>query len=330
MAQRCYLDFEEPLRSLDSEIAVLESKRSASSADGSSSSVTRSLDHQIQELKAQRDSAVTRIHASLDSWQRVQLSRHPERPHTTDYIEGLFTDFMELHGDRRFGDDPAIISGLARFQGRSIVFIGQEKGRTTKQKIKHNFGMPKPDGYRKALRMMDLAERFQFPLICLIDTPGAHPGMDAEQRGQSGAIAENLQRMAQLRIPMVSAVIGEGGSGGALALGMADRVLMCEHAIYSVISPESCAAILWKDSSKGALAAKELRIEAHNALKLGVIDGVIEEPRGGAHRDHARAIASVGACIEKALESVMKDELDHILRKRFEKFRKLGSESALS
>lgn len=320
MATRHYLEFESPLQSLDEQIALLESRR-ANVPEGMS---TGDLDTEIAESTKRLHDQVAKICATLSPWQRVQLSRHPDRPYALDYLESLLENFVELHGDRRFSEDPSIVGGLAQFRGRSIVFLGQQKGRGTKQKILRNFGMPRPEGYRKALRLMNMAEQFGLPVITLVDTPGAYPGMGAEERGQSQAIAENLERMSNLRVPLVSVVIGEGGSGGALALAMGDHVAMMENAIYSVISPESCAAILWKDAAEGPRAANELKIGARDALKLGVIDQVIDEPVGGAHRDAALAMARVGDCIEEALTRTLKLEPSEFVEKRYEKFRRIG------
>lgn len=259
------------------------------------------------------------------TWQRVQLARHPKRPHTLDYIERIFPEFQELHGDRAYGDDAAIVAGMARFRGEPVMVMGHQKGRDTKQKLIRNFGMPKPEGYRKALRLMKLASKFRRPIVALLDTPGAYPGIDAEERGQAEAIAVSLREMTRLECPVVSVVIGEGGSGGALALGVANHVLMMENSIYSVISPESCAAIIWRDAGKAELAASALRLTARDLLDLGLIDGIVPEPNGGAQVDWDEAAQSLGAAVAGALaqyESMTPKELiDH----RYEKFRKMGS-----
>src|SRR5207244_35866 len=238
-----------------------------------------------------------KTYASLTAWQRTQPARHVRRPHARDFYRLLFDDFIELHGDRVYGDDPAIVGGLARFEGRSVVVVGHQKGRETREKIARNFGMPHPEGYRKALRLMQLAEKFGKPVLALIDTPGAYPGVGAEERGQAEAIARNLRAMAALRTPMVAVVTGEGGSGGALAIGMGNRVLMLEYAIYSVISPEGCAAILWGDAAKAPEAAESMRITSSDHLRLGVIDAIVPEPLGGAHRDWEAAAASLRAAL---------------------------------
>jgi acetyl-CoA carboxylase carboxyl transferase subunit alpha len=259
------------------------------------------------------------------SWARVQLARHPKRPHSVDYINAIFTGFEEVHGDRFFGDDPSILAGLARLDGKPVVVIGQQKGRDTKEKLLRNFGMPKPEGYRKALRVMRLASKFRRPIITLIDTPGAYPGIDAEERGQAEAIAYNLREMSRLQTPVISVVIGEGGSGGALALGVANRVYMLENAYYSVIAPESCAAIIWRDSGKAPLAAAALRLTAADLLELKLIDGIVPEPAGGAHLNADAAIASLGATLRTAIDELSAISADQILEQRYQKFRQMGN-----
>jgi acetyl-CoA carboxylase carboxyl transferase subunit alpha len=259
------------------------------------------------------------------SWQRVQLARHPKRPHSRDYIAGLFPGFEELHGDRFFGDDKSIIAGMGFFEGKPLMLVGQQKGRDTKEKLLRNFGMPKPEGYRKALRVMQLAAKFQRPIVTLIDTPGAYPGIDAEERGQAEAIAHNLREMARLRTPVIAIVIGEGGSGGALGLGVANRVYMLENAYYSVISPESCAAIIYRDSGKAPEAAAALRMTAADLLKMGLIDGIVAEPEGGAHLDPDVAIAEVGRTLRGVLEELSGLSGEQCIDERYEKFRKMGN-----
>jgi acetyl-CoA carboxylase carboxyl transferase subunit alpha len=259
-----------------------------------------------------------------DAWDRVKLARHANRPYTLDYIESIFTGFAEIHGDRRFGDDPAMVAGFARFHDEPCVVIGHQKGRTTKQRQQRNFGMPKPEGYRKALRVMKIAEKFQRPIFTFIDTPGAYPGIDAEERGQAEAIAYNLREMARLRVPIIVTVTGEGGSGGALAIGVGDRVLMLENAIYSVISPESCSAILWRDQEHAQDAARALRLTAQDLREFGLIDQILDEPPGGAHTDAESMSASIGAALAEALASVRKLKPDERIRQRYEKFRKMG------
>jgi acetyl-CoA carboxylase carboxyl transferase subunit alpha len=263
--------------------------------------------------------------AQADAWRRVQLARHPKRPHALDYIERMFTDFREIHGDRLFGDDPAIVCGAAFLGGKPVMVVGEQKGRDTKQKLYRNFGMPKPEGYRKALRVMQLAAKFGRPIITLLDTPGAYPGIDAEERGQAEAIARNLREMARLAVPVLTICIGEGGSGGALALGVGNRVLMLENAIYSVISPESCAAIIWRDSTKAELAAAALKLTAEELLKLGLIDGIIGEPPGGAHDDADAAARLVSESLVRALDSLSGLGPDQLVEQRYSKFRRMGN-----
>ncbi|HEU0141854.1 MAG TPA: acetyl-CoA carboxylase carboxyltransferase subunit alpha [Bryobacteraceae bacterium] len=259
------------------------------------------------------------------SWQRVLLARHPKRPHSLDYIQRLFTDFQEIHGDRAFSDDPAIVAGLGFFEGRPVAVVGQQKGRDTKQKLFRNFGMPKPEGYRKALRVMQLAAKFQRPVITMLDTPGAYPGIDAEERGQAEAIAVNLREMSRLGVPIIVVVIGEGGSGGALALGVGNLVLMLENAVYSVISPESCAAIIWRDAGKAELAAAALRLTATDLEQLGLIDTIVPEPPGGAHEDHDAAAELLRAGIRKSLETLSSPTPQELIESRYRKFRNMGS-----
>ncbi len=259
------------------------------------------------------------------AWQRVQIARHPKRPHSLDYIQRLFTDFMEIHGDRRFADDPAIVCGMGFFEGRPIMVVGQQKGRDTKQKLLRNFGMPKPEGYRKALRVMQLAAKFGRPVLTLLDTPGAYPGVDAEERGQAEAIAVNLREMARLGTPIIVICIGEGGSGGALALGVGDRIYMLENAIYSVISPESCAAIIYRDAKLAERAAAALRLTAEDLYRLGLIDGIIPEPGEGAHTDWDQAAASVREFLRRALEELAPLSPEQLVEERFQKFRRMGA-----
>ncbi len=259
------------------------------------------------------------------SWQRVQIARHPKRPHSMDYIQGLITDFTELHGDRFFGDDKSIIGGMGFFEGKAVMIIGQQKGRDTKEKLLRNFGMPKPEGYRKALRIMRLAAKFHRPVITLIDTPGAYPGIDAEERGQAEAIAYNLREMARLQTAVIAVVIGEGGSGGALGLGVANRVFMLENAYYSVISPESCAAIIYRDSGKAPEAAAALRMTATNLLEMKLIDGIIPEPPGGAHLDPEVAIAAVRRAVQSALDTLADLSTEQLIEERYQKFRGMGN-----
>lgn len=257
-------------------------------------------------------------------WDRVQLARHPERPHALDYINRLFDRFHEIHGDRSFGDDPAVVCGFCFFRGRPLMAIGQQKGRRTRDKLYRNFGMPRPEGYRKALRAMKLAEKFGRPIVTLLDTPGAYPGMDAEERGQAEAIARNLYEMAQLSVPVVAACIGEGGSGGALALGVGDRLLMLENAVYSVISPESCAAIVWRDAGKAELAAEALKLTSADLQRLGLVDAIVTEPDGGAHENVDDAAARLGDALEDSLDQLSTREPAQLIEERYQKFRRMG------
>ena len=263
--------------------------------------------------------------AERSAWEHVQLARHPQRPHSLDYFQRVFNGFQEIHGDRLFADDPAIVCGYATFRGTPVIAIGQQKGRDTKQKLYRNFGMPKPEGYRKALRVMRIAAKFKRPLMTFLDTPGAYPGIDAEERGQAEAIAKNLRSMAQLPVPIIVTCIGEGGSGGALALGVGNRVLILENAIYSVISPESCAAIVWRDSTKAELAANALKLTASDLLKLGLVDELVEEPAEGAHTDYDAAAAHLADALEKTLRDLEKMSGPELVEHRYQKFRKMGS-----
>lgn len=275
------------------------------------------LNHELLKLRGDGAPSV--------SWQRVQLARHPKRPHSLDYIQRLAPDFTELHGDRNFGDDPAIVCGFGTMDATPVMFIGQQKGRDTKQKLYRNFGMPKPEGYRKAMRIMEMASKFRKPVITLLDTPGAYPGMDAEERGQAEAIAWNLREMARLDCPVIVVVIGEGGSGGALALGIGNRVYMLENSVYSVISPESCAAIIYRDSSKGELAAAALKITANDLLRLGLIDGIIPEPPGGAHEDFDAAAAILKQSLLPVIHELNAMPPAALVEDRVAKFRRMGN-----
>ncbi len=279
---------------------------------------------QVHELQAELKKLQGEEGVNL-SWQRVQMARHPKRPHSLDYIERLVPDFTEIHGDRAYGEDAAIICGFGTIAGAQAMIIGQEKGRDTKQKLHRNFGMPKPEGYRKALRAMQIAEKFRRPVITLLDTPGAYPGIDAEERGQAQAIALNLREMARLETPIIVVVIGEGGSGGALALGIGNRVLMLENAVYSVISPESCAAIIYRDAAKGNIAAAALRITAGDLERLQLIDGIIPEPPGGAHEDHDRAADLLRQALAGALRELAPLTAEELVKQRYERFRNIGN-----
>lgn len=312
---RYYLDFEKPVAEIEKRIQELKKY---------SYHPEPKILEEINLLENRLQKARLKVYGHLTRWQKTQLSRHFNRPTTMDFIEKLFTDFVELHGDRKFADDPAIIGGIARFKGEPVAVVGHQKGRTIQDKVARNFGMPNPEGYRKALRLMELAERFEKPLITMIDTPGAYPGQGAEERGQSAAIAENLQAMAVLKIPIVAVVIGEGGSGGALALAVGDRILMFEHATYSVISPEGCAAILWKSEDEKERAAEALKGTASDLLEMGVIDEVIPEPLGGAHQDLEEMTRTFAEALSKNLNALKKISMPDLLQKRYEKFRKMG------
>ncbi len=307
------LDFEQPLLELENRIAALQAEDDP----------LRVRD-EIARLEDRLVRLRQKTYASLTAWQRTQLARHPKRPHTLDWCKLLLEDFIELHGDRVYGDDPAIVGGLGRFESRSVVVIGHQKGRDTREKIARNFGMPNPEGYRKALRLMEMAAKFGKPIVCFIDTPGAYPGIGAEERGQAEAIARNLRTMAGLPVPLVAVVTGEGGSGGALAIGMGNRVLMLEHAIYSVISPEGCAAILWSDAAKAPDAAEAMRITAPELLRLGVIDGIVPEPLGGAHRDWDGAAQNLRLALREQLWDLADKPPATLVTERYEKFRRIG------
>ncbi len=279
---------------------------------------------EVARLRFQLESEARRVTSALTPWQQCLLARHADRPYCLEYIRGLFTEWVEVHGDRAFADDPAIVAGFAKLDGESVAVVGHQKGRDTRERLYRNFGQPRPEGYRKALRVMRLAEKFGRPIISLVDTQGAYPGIDAEERGQAEAIAHNLREMAGLKVPIVVVVTGEGGSGGALGIGVGDRILMLEHAVYSVISPEGCAAILWKDQTEVQRAASALRLTAPDLLSLGVIDEIVPEPLGGAHMDPSIAIRNVGSAVRKALVALRRLKRDELPRRRFAKFRAMG------
>ena len=306
------LDFERPLLEIEKQIEELKRNGGEQGAD------TGPLERQLAELRAE-------IYRNLTPMQRVQVARHPRRPYTIDYLQTIFSDFVELHGDRLFRDDPAIVAGWARLDGVSVMVIGHQKGRDTKENLKRNFGMAHPEGYRKALRLMQLAQKFHAPVITLVDTPGAYPGLEAEERGQAEAIAHNLVAMAALRTPTIAAVIGEGGSGGALAVGLADCVLMLENSVYSVITPEGCAAILWRDASQRERAAEALKLTAQDLLRLQLIDEVIAEPPGGAHADPDAAAQGLGEALRRHLRELRRIKVDKLLKRREEKYLSMGS-----
>jgi acetyl-CoA carboxylase carboxyl transferase subunit alpha len=310
-----YLEFERPIADLEKKIEELTLFTSNGNID---------LEEEILKLQKKSDQLLAEIYSRLSPWQKVQISRHPNRPYTLDYVEAMLTDFTEMHGDRGFADDPAIVCGMAKLDGMPIVVIGHQKGRSIKERVYRNFGQPNPEGYRKALRLMRFAEKFKKPIITFIDTQGAYPGIGAEERGQGESIARNLYIMSLLKVPIVAVVIGEGGSGGALALGVADRVLMLEHATYSVISPEGCAAILWNNGAKANEAAELLKITAQDLFQMQVIDEVVEEPIGGAHRDARRAAELLKEAVTRNLAEIKNTSSDVLVKLRYEKYRKLG------
>ncbi len=310
-----YLDFEQPIAELQEKIDELRNVGSDNALN---------LEEEIQRLQAKMQQKVESIFNNLDAWQISQLSRHPQRPYTLDYVDLLLDEFHELHGDRAFADDHAIVGGLGRFRGRSVMVIGHQKGRDTKAKVFRNFGMPRPEGYRKAMRLLKMAERFSLPVLTFIDTPGAYPGVGAEERGQSEAIARNLAVMSTLATPIICTIIGEGGSGGALAIGVGDRVNMLQYSTYSVISPEGCASILWKDAANAQEAATALGITSDRLSKLGLVDEVIEEPLGGAHKDPQAVSESVGACLEKQLEQLTQVSSDELVEQRYQRLLSYG------
>jgi acetyl-CoA carboxylase carboxyl transferase subunit alpha len=280
--------------------------------------------HQIKQLHERVESLRRQVHAGLGAWERTELARHPQRPYTLDYVDRIFTDWSEIHGDRGYADDPAIVCGMARFHGDEVVVIGQQKARDAKQRVYRNFGMPHPEGYRKALRVMHIAEKFSRPIFTFVDTDGAHPGLGAEERGQGEAIARNLREMARLRVPIIATVIGVGGSGGALAIAVADRVLMMENSVYSVISPEGCASIMWRDASKKDLAAEAMKITAVDLNELGCIDGVVPEPEGGAHTDHEAAAAMLDQVLQSQHQELKSKPIDQLIASRYNKFRNMA------
>jgi len=307
------LPFLEPISRIQERIRALEQE--VSSSEGNDA---------LKDAHSELEETIKRVFSHLTPWQTCLLARHPERPYTLDYIHGMMTEFSEFHGDRSFADDPALIAGFALFDGMPVAVIGHQKGRSTAEKVSRNFGMPRPEGYRKALRVMKMAERFRKPVVTFIDTPGAYPGIDAEERGQAEAIARNLLEMARLQVPIVVVVTGEGGSGGALALGVGDRILMLEHAVYSVISPEGCAAILWKDQARAEDAAGSLRITASDLKRLGVVDEILDEPPGGAHMDPVLMAATVADSLRRNLRQLRKVKPDALIARRYRKYRKIG------
>jgi acetyl-CoA carboxylase carboxyl transferase subunit alpha len=315
MSNSYWFDFEKDIEELNSQLASARTKHEEGKLD---------MSDMIQTLESKIKEAQKKTYSSLSGWQKVQISRHSERPYTLDYIEHICTDFVELHGDRQIKDDKAIVGGFAKIDGKPVMIIGQQKGRNTKQRQLRNFGMPNPEGYRKALRLMKLAEKFDVPVVTLIDTPGASPGLEAEERGQGEAIAKNLFEMSTLSVPIVCIVIGEGASGGALGIGVGDRVLMMEYTWYSVISPESCSSILWRTWDKKELAADALKLSSEDMLNNGLVDGVIKEPIGGAHHDPEAAYQSLKTTIKRELKAFIELDKDTLIQQRIDKFSKMG------
>ena len=310
-----YLEFEKPISDLENKIEKLRG----------SGDFGKDIESEISKLSSQIEKLTKEVYSNLSIWQKVQVARHPHRPHFSDYIENIFSDFDELHGDRVFGEDKAIIGGLARFKNRPVVVVGQEKGKSTEDKISRNFGMAQPEGYRKTARLMKMAEDFELPLISFIDTPGAYPGIESEERGMSEAIAKNLSLLSNLKTPVIVIITGEGGSGGALAIGIGDHVCMLEHSIYAVASPEACASIVWRDGSKAKDAAEAMKVDASSLRNLGLVDEVIEEPLGGAHRDIRGVSNSISQVIEKKLQTFDEVDISDLLKKRYEKIMSYGS-----
>ena len=309
-----FLDFERPLAEI---IEKIEALKAASNEDPE-------LLGQIEKLRKEEEKLKNKIFSKLSTWQKVQVARHPQRPHASDYIKAVFSDFIELHGDRQFADDQSIIGGIAEIEGNSVMVIGHEKGRETEDKVKRNFGMPQPEGYRKAKRLMQLAERFNLPVITFIDTAGAYPGIEGEERGQSEAIATNLAVMSKLKTPIIVIITGEGGSGGALAIGVGDHIAILEHATYSVASPEACASIIWRTAEKASDAAEAMKVSAQELIKIKIVDEIIKEPLGGAHRDYKEISESVRSCILKNLGTLLSKSLDDLLEARYKKLLEIG------
>ena len=311
-----FLDFEQPIAELEAKIDELEHVQNGSPLD---------INDEIKRLQKKNAELTKDIYGNLNAWQISQVARHPQRPYTLDYIQALFTDFEELHGDRAFADDPAIVGGVARFEGKPVMVIGHQKGRDVKERQYRNFGMPRPEGYRKALRLYRMAEKFGLPIITLIDTPGAYPGIGAEERGQSEAIARNLYVMAELQTPIIGVIIGEGGSGGALALGVVDQLLMLQYSTYSVISPEGCASILWKSADKASVAAETLGITATRLKAVGLVDRIVPEPMGGAHRAPDEMMQSLRKALVEELAAVEKQSINKLLDQRYERLMNYGN-----
>ena len=313
-----FLDFEKPVADLQAKIMELEAV--AATGEGPS------IEEELKKLRSKSAKQLKDLYGGLNAWHKTQVARHPARPHFSDYVTGLLTDYQELAGDRVFGNDEAVLGGLAKFGGRSVVVMGHEKGRSTESRLRHNFGMAHPEGYRKAVRLMNLAEKFNLPVLSFVDTAGAYPGKAGEERGQAEAIARSTERCLTLEVPMIATIIGEGGSGGAIAIAAANKVLMLEHSIYSVISPEGCASILYRDAAKAKDAAEAMKITGQHLVKLNIVDGLIKEPVGGAHRDTAKAIKDVGKAIKKELDALAKLGPDELKRQRRERFYAIGRE----
>ena len=312
-----YLDFEKPIAELEGKIEELRHL-----TDGAELNIAED----VARLQLKLERLLRQTYSRLSAWQKVQVARHPERPRFSDYVKGLIADFTPLAGDRTFGEDRAIVGGLGRFRGRSLVVIGHEKGADTQSRLRHNFGMAKPEGYRKAQRLMQLADRFELPVLTLVDTAGAYPGVDAEERGQAEAIATSIVTCLEIRVPLVSVIIGEGGSGGAIALAVANAVLMLEHAVYSVISPEGCGSILWRDGAHVQEAAEALKLTAQDLLRLGIVDQIVPEPLGAAHREKEKAIAAVGSAVEEAMRALEKLDGHQLRQRRRAKFIEMGGQ----
>ena len=315
MSKRHFLDFEQPIAELEKKVDELRYVQSESAVD---------ISQEIEQISKKSQQLTKDIYANLTSWQVTKIARHPQRPYTLDYIHGLFTHFVELHGDRHFADDLSIVGGMARLNGQPCMVLGHQKGRDTKERTMRNFGMTKPEGYRKALRLMKLAEKFKIPVFTFVDTPGAYPGIDAEERGQSEAIGRNIFEMAQLEVPIISTIIGEGGSGGALAISVGDQVLMLQYAVYSVISPEGCASILWKTSDKAEVAAEALGITANRLKSLGLIDKIVSEPLGGAHRDHKAMLTVLKKSLTDSIRLLSDIKPKELVERRYERLNSYG------
>ena len=315
MSKRHFLDFEQPIAELEKKVDELRYVQLESAVD---------ISQEIEQISKKSQQLTKDIYANLTSWQVTKIARHPERPYTLDYIHGLFTHFVELHGDRHFADDLSIVGGMARLNGQPCMVLGHQKGRDTKERTMRNFGMTKPEGYRKALRLMKLAEKFKIPVFTFVDTPGAYPGIDAEERGQSEAIGRNIFEMAQLEVPIISTIIGEGGSGGALAISVGDQVLMLQYAVYSVISPEGCASILWKTSDKAEVAAEALGITANRLKSLGLIDKIVSEPLGGAHRDHKAMLTVLKKSLTDSIRLLSDIKPKELVERRYERLNSYG------